>query len=383
MELSTSSDRSDVMARLDRLERLMGRLVDAIEQSTVVARAERLAGTTPALGSVGERLSAALMEISEPEVLSALTRIATLAPQLEAAAHAAAAAPELLDEAIEVVRGKLGDDSPRRMQALADAAATLAKPEVIAALGRVAALAPAVDGTLAVAASTVGEVRSVVGAGVIDDNVRELTRTLLDPEVTQSLTRIAALVPQLEYAAFAAASVPELLDEGLEIVRSKTGRLADGTPLDARIDAVAEAGMRLTRPEVLRRTLDTLLELLPLAERLTALPAASLASLLELFELAAKPEIVAGFERLLTNLPGLSRALLALPTSDRTLAFLTGASAAIERVAARGSTTPLGLFGALRALRDPKVQNVVGFAAAVAAEVGEELDNIGRLPPAR
>lgn len=109
----------------------------------------------------------------------------------------------------------------------------------------------------------------------------------------------------------------------------------------------------------------------------------SVSSLSHLLDLLAKPETLAGAERIVTNLPGLSRALLALPTSDRTLGFLTGASAAIERVAARGSTNPLGLFGALRALRDPKVQAVVGFAAAVAHEVGEELEKPQQLPPAR
>lgn len=383
MELTTNSDRSDVSARLDRLERLMGRLVDAIEQSTVVARAERLAGDTPAVGSVGERLSMALIEITEPDVLAALTRIATLAPQLEAAAHAAAAAPDLLEEALGVVREKLGDDGPRRMQALIAAASALAKPEVITALGQVGSLAPAVQGPLTVAASTVAEVRGVVGDGVVDDNVRELTRTLLDPDVTQSLTRIAGLAPQLEYAAFAAASLPEVLEEALQFVRSKTARFHDGVTVEARIDAVAEVGMRVSKPEVLGLAVDTLMALMPLGERLAKLPETSLASFLRLIDQFAKPATFDAFTRLLDHLPGLSRALLALPTSDRTLAFLTGTSAAIERVAARGNPAPLGLFGALRALRDPKVQAVVGFAAAVAHEVGEELDKPGELPPAR
>lgn len=372
MEL-THSEKNDVSARIERLERTVVRLIDVIEQSTLVARADQLAGPTPGLGTVGERLSAALLEISEPEVLGALTRIATLAPQLEAAAHAAAAAPELLEEAVDMVRKRVGPDDPARMQALSEALSQLGKPEVTRALGQLAAAAPALAGPLTTAAQTVSEVRKVLGPSALDENLRELTRTVLDPEVTQALTRLAGLIPQLEYAAFGAAALPELLDEGLEIVRKKTAQLNDGVPLQRRLDALTQLALKLSAPQLVQQLGDVAERALPVVDKLSNVPPATIEQALELLKLAAAPELQAPLGRLFGSLPALTEALLALPTEPSTLAFLKRASHAVGEVMESGAP-PVGLWGALSAMRDPKIQAAVGFALALARGVGEILE---------
>lgn len=378
---TAASDRNDLAARLDRLERMMARLMDLVEHNSVVQRADALAGPTPQLGSVPERLSRALLELSEPEVLEALTRIATLAPQLEATVHVAAAAPELLEEALDVVRERIGADGPRRISAIAHALTLLSAPEVVQAVARLGATAPMVAGPAEVAATAVAEVRAVVGAEALDDNVRELLRTLLDPEVMQSLTRIAGLAPQLEYAAFAAAAGPELLEEALDVVREKTAAAGDGVPSAARVDAVVSAAMTLSRPEVVGRLVTALVRGLPMIEKLTSMPASTIDEGLRVLELISQPANRAALETMLSHLPALTSAALALPTHPNTLALLATASSAVGQELDH-KPKQLGFFGLLRALRDPKVQSALGFGMAVARRVGDELEGGLALPPA-
>lgn len=377
--VSPASERSDLGARLDRLERMVARLVDLAERGTVVSRAEALAGPTPALGTVAERLSQALLEISEPEVLGALTRIATLAPQLEAAAHVAAAAPDLLEEALEVVKQHVGDDGQRRVAAIARALALVSQPDVVTAVARLGGAAPALAGPVEAAAQAVGEVRAVVGEQRVDDNVRELTRTVLDPEVMESLTRMAGLVPQLEYAAFAAAAGPELLEEALEVVREKTEEAGAGVPTSARVQAVTRAALALSRPDTLNRLIESLVRGLPLIEKLTSVPAASIDDALHVLEALSRPGNREAMDKLLENLPSLTQAVLALPTHPNTLALLASASGAMGQELEH-KPERLGLFGMLRALRDPKVKSALGFGVAVARRVGGELESGVGLP---
>ena len=96
MELSKSSDMTEITARLDRLERSVGKLIDVISQSSLVTRSEEKSGSTPLVGA-DDRMSAALQRLGQPEVLQALTRIASIAPQLEAAAKAAPDVPEIAE----------------------------------------------------------------------------------------------------------------------------------------------------------------------------------------------------------------------------------------------------------------------------------------------
>lgn len=372
MDLTQSSDASDISARLDRIERSMGKLVDVISQSTLVARADTLSGPTPSLGAGDDQLSAALVEISEPDVLAALRRIASLAPQLQAAAQVAGAAPELLKEALNVARERMGDDGTQRMQALGETLAQLTQPEVTRALAQLGAAAPALAGPLTAASQAIGEVRSARGARELDDNLRELTRTVLDPQVTQALTRIAGLLPQLEYAAFGAAAVPELLEEALEVVRDKTADLRDGVPLEQRLRVLAQTGLRLTQPEFVKRATDVLVHALPIVDKLCAVDAKTVEQSLKLLELATSQELRGPLTKLLSSMPALSEALSALSTDRATLAWLKEASSSVGDVVKQGAA-PVGMFGAFRSLGDPSVQKAMGFAVAVARELGAKL----------
>lgn len=368
------NEREDVSTRLDRLERMVGRLVDLVEHGSVAVRADALAGRTPHIGTVPDRLSQALLEISEPEVLGALTRIATLAPQLEAAAHAAAAAPELLEEALDVIRERVGDDAQVRVQAAAHALAQLSQPKVLEALGRIGGATPGLAGPMIAAARATAEVSAVVGSETVDSGVHELVRTVLDPEVLQSLVRIAGLVPQLEYAVFGAAALPELLDEGLAVIREQAAGIDDGLPLADRIAAVTKALHALSRPDRVARATQMVETLMPTLDRFAKLPVAAIEGGLELLERVARPETRTALDGLLDRLPSLAQALDALPSDPKTLALLSAAAGAIGHEVGE-QPRKLGLFGLLRALRDPKVQATLGFGVAVAARLGEDLDS--------
>lgn len=368
------SETEDLSARLDRLERMMNKLVALAERGAVTARAESLAGRTPDIGTIRDRLAQSLLEISDPDVLGALTRIATLAPQLEAAAHAAAAAPDLLSEALDVVREKLGDDGNARVHAAASALALLSQPKVLAAVGRIGAAAPALAGPLTAAAQATAEVTAVVGAEQVDGGVADLVRTLLDPEVLQSLVRIAGLAPQLEYAAFGAAALPELLDEGIDVVREKTAAIDDGLPLSARLDAVIGAVHALTRPDRVAHATYLAQTLLPTLDRFAALPLETVEGALEMLSRLARPDVRQVMDDLIEHLPAISGALLALPRDPRTLAMLAAANDAVGAALAR-PPKKLGLFGLLGALRDPKVKASLGFGVAVASNLGDKIDS--------
>ncbi|MET0389157.1 MAG: DUF1641 domain-containing protein [Polyangiales bacterium] len=87
------SDFSELGTRLDRLERNVDRLMTMLEQRTRAASVDLISTVTDELGSAEDRLSAALLEISEPDVLGPLTHIATLAPELVPILEQLAAAP--------------------------------------------------------------------------------------------------------------------------------------------------------------------------------------------------------------------------------------------------------------------------------------------------
>jgi uncharacterized protein YjgD (DUF1641 family) len=326
MELSKSSDMTDVTARLDRLERSVGKLIDVIAQSTLVARPDALPGSTPLVG-VDDRVSAALQRLGEPEVLSALTRIAAIAPQLEAAMT-------------KPPQAAVASKPPQ------PAAASKAPPQAAAS-----SKAPALDGPM-----------------------QELTRTLNKPDVLQSLTRVAALAPQLEYAALGAAALPELFEEALAVARDKTADTHEGAPLELRLQALAHAGLRLSHPEFLQQLSDVLVRALPVLDRLSAVDPKMLDQLMLLLELVTAPELQGPLAQLLENLPALSETLLALPTDRNTVSLLKAAGDAVSDVVKQGAA-PVGVLGALRALADPEVRRSFGLAVGVARALGGKLDS--------
>lgn len=320
MELSKSSDMTDITARLDRLERSVGKLIDVISQSTLVAPAAAVPGSSPLVGA-DDRMSAALSRLADPEMLSALTRIAGIAPQLEAAVKA----PEQL------------------------AAARLVPPP---AAGRTA------------------DVTSEPAEGPL----QELTRTLHKPEVVQALTRVTALAPQLEYAALGAAALPELIEEALAVARDKTADTHEGAPLELRLQALAQAGLRLSHPDFIKQLSDVLVRALPILDKLSSIDPKALDQCLSLLDLLSAPELQAPLAQLFENLPALTEALLALPTDRSAVSLLKATGDAVSHVVKQGAA-PVGVFGAMRALTDPEVRRVFGLAVGIARALGGKLDN--------
>jgi uncharacterized protein YjgD (DUF1641 family) len=50
-------------------------------------------------------------------------------------------------------------------------------------------------------------------------------------------------------------------------------------------------------------------------------------------------------------------------------------------VSAEHEARPVGMWGLLRALRDPEIQRAAGFLIAMARRFGEELESVPQLPP--
>ena len=144
-----------------------------------------------------------------------------------------------------------------------------------------------------------------------------------------------------------AAAVPELLDEGLSVVRDKVAGLDDGLPLSARLDAVLRALYALTRPDRVAHATRLVDSLLPTLDRFAALPLATVEASLGLLGKLGEPANQAALAALLDRLPALSASLLALPTDAGTLALLNTA------------TTIVGV-GELAFVEDPS-GNVVGL----------------------
>ena len=330
MELSKSSDMTEITARLDRLERSVGKLIDVISQSSLVARsdANAMPGSTPLVGA-DDRMLAALQRLGEPELLQALTRIASIAPQLEAAAKAAQLKPAPL---------------PAAARASAPAKSS----------------APKLD------AKQVAQVTT-------DGPMQELTRTLHKPEVLQSLTRVASLAPQLEYAALGAAALPELIEEALAVARDKTAETHQGAPLELRLQALAQAGLRLSHPEFIKQWSEVFERALPVLDKLSGIDPKVLDQLFGLIELATAPALQAPLAQLFENLPALTETLLALPTDQSAVSLLRAASDALSDVVKQGAA-PVSAFGAMRALTDPQVRRAFGLAVGVARALGGKLD---------
>jgi uncharacterized protein YjgD (DUF1641 family) len=323
MELSKSSDMTEITARLDRLERSVGKLIDVISQSSLVARPDAMPGSTPLVGA-DDRMSAALQRLAEPEVLQALTRIANMAPQLEAAAKAA------------------------QLKPVPPAAARSSIPAKSAA--------PKLESKPA-----------------LEGPMQELTRTLHKPEVLQSLTRVASLAPQLEYAALGAAALPELIEEALAVARDKTTEHHEGAPLELRLQALAQAGLRLSHPEFIKQWSEVLERALPVLDKLSAIDPKVLDQLFRLIDLVTAPELQAPLAQLFENLPALTDTLLALPTDQSAVSLLRAASDALSEVVKQGAS-PVSAFGAMRALTDPQVRRAFGLAVGVARALGGKLD---------
>ncbi len=247
----TAQDQLDVAARLGRLMPAYAPLAEAL--------AEALRRRTEHEGEeeLKARMVDALLQLSDPDTQESLTRIANLAPQLEYAAHFAAAGPELLEEAMALANARVqasGLDSAmvkHRMTQAADLLFVLTQHEQLVTLRLLAASLPDVGPVVTAGAEVMRARVAVEGAESLERRLAEAMLELSDPETLASLTRIAALAPRLEYAAYFAAAGPELLEEAMDLVRAWGER--NGVPgVDHRVQVGLEALIQLSTPETLR-----------------------------------------------------------------------------------------------------------------------------------
>ncbi|MEO1229770.1 MAG: DUF1641 domain-containing protein [Myxococcota bacterium] len=265
----------DLTARLDRLEKQVGRILDLLE-ARPSALDEAARGASMVLDETfgkertRQHLTEMLIRIAEPETAEALVRVAELAPQLELGLHAVAAGPAVLEEAMETARQKLGRTldpatRDRRVQAALGIVESISGEAELAALQQLTdalpALAPLVQG----AGEALHARSEVEGDDVLSERAAQLVLSLSDPETTGALVRIADLAPQLEYAAQFAAAGPALLEEGMDMVRAQLATAEGPLNADQALDVLRAVG----RPDVLR-ALESLARAVPRLEVATA-----------------------------------------------------------------------------------------------------------------
>lgn len=98
-----------------------------------------------------------------------------------------------------------------------------------------------------------GALSNIYGEDEVRERMGELVLRLGEPETMEALTRIGVLLPNLEYALQAAAGGPELIEEGMEMIRHEmASRGVDHADAQQRIQAATEALTQLSEPKILR-----------------------------------------------------------------------------------------------------------------------------------
>ncbi len=229
-----------------------------------------------------------------------------------------------------------------------------------------------------------GALVNIYGEEEIQERVSEFVLRLGEPETLEALTRIGVLLPQLEYALQFAAGGPELLEEGLDMVR-EWGHESGHSPHDLkrRMQAVMDAMEQLSEPKTLAAVAALSAQLPGLVSTVEQLASAAqridLEPLVRVGEAAASPEVSKALVQLMNLAPNLAPAFSSLPIQQRTLQVLRSLNESVENAAKLERRE--GLFGTMRALGDPSVQRAVGFLLNVAAQLGDHLEGKRQLPP--
>ncbi|MEQ1505208.1 MAG: DUF1641 domain-containing protein [Myxococcota bacterium] len=225
----------DLSARMDRLEGAIGRLAALIEaRPGATLSGHALDAATSALTSVhgaepvAEQMSDLMVQLGDPETMASLTRLLALAPKLEYAAYLAAAGPELLEDALATTHTRIRElgldqaDVELRVRRAAETLTALTEGETLQLLRRFSVLMPHYLPLAEAAADALGQRTAYEGRQELQERMVDGLIQLSDPDTQESLIRIAGLAPKLEYAAYFAAAGPELLEEAMELARTKS-----------------------------------------------------------------------------------------------------------------------------------------------------------------
>lgn len=359
--------------RLARVEQSLGRLLELAEKQatpfqSASTKAQDALSSIYGPQEVTERMGELVLRLGEPETLEALTRIGVLLPQIEYAANALTAGPELIEEGMEMARSKMAEqgleeaDIQRRLDAGAEALKSLSRVESMAVLEGLGRSLPSLAPFLEAAARTGQDLAEYEGEEAFTDRLAESLLRIIEPETLDSLTRVAAMTPQIEYAVTALTAGPEVLEEALETVRhwaEKNGK--NPHEIQRFTENALDALSKLAAPKVSQ----VLAKMDP-------------AGLVELTGVATEPDNKEALLKLLRLAPQLEPPLSALPVQPHTLELLRTVNEAVE---AELSSEPksVGMFGALAALSDRRVQRALGFGVAVAQRLGQELESQGQI----
>lgn len=215
---ATESRLSSIEARLAALE---------AGGEGVLERAILRVGAVEGTGAVQARLEEVLVRLMDQETLESLGRVAVLAPRLEYALHAAAAAPELLEEALGVVRkwsdAKLGGAGAvdRRIGEGVALLVELTQPKRLAALRRASELL-----------TRIGEAMGEVPEGEAERGVAELAGVLAAlsrPDVLAGLRATLDMLPRLSETLAALPVQPRTL----ELLRGANQAVEEASPAGA------------------------------------------------------------------------------------------------------------------------------------------------------
>jgi hypothetical protein len=201
-------------ARLSRIEAHLSTLTDLVEQvapklaiATDVADewVETRIGGDQAEARLAAVESAAL-QLTEPETLKALTRLAALAPKLELAASLAGDLEDNIaiatDVADEWVAERLGGDAMNgRVTAGLDAVVALTDPKVLASLTRLAMQAPDLQPFADLGTRLAPSLSRVSSEAVAPVGAFGLMGALSDPQVQQGLGVVLQLTRALGQSA--------------------------------------------------------------------------------------------------------------------------------------------------------------------------------------
>jgi hypothetical protein len=237
-------------ARLDRVEAALDRVVEMLGRSTGSSASSALGD-----GSVGVRLAAveaSLSTLMQPSNLNGLTRLGELAPMVS---DTVAMTTDIADEWIADNLG--GDEFDARLKAGLQALLALSKPSVLQAVSVFAEQAPqlqtavglaaSLDDTVAMAADIADEwVRETVGGDGLDERMHaagQALRTVSDPQIVEALGALASLAPRLLKSATVAAELDDLVASVGEAMREPAQRVGPFGLLKALRDPDIQRGL--------------------------------------------------------------------------------------------------------------------------------------------
>ena len=325
--------------------------------------------------------------LSSPEMLSALTQLLDRMNRLESAVDKLTTAVEQAPGIVAMVTdtvddayaqaAKQGIDLDERMRTALALAEKLTAPEMTARLDQLLLLAEQGPGIAAMVTDTVDDAYAqALAQGVdIDGRLRaalEMAEKLTSPEMMAQLNQLLALAEQ---APGIAAMITDTVDDAY------AQALRQGVDIDTRLRAGLEMAEKLTAPEMVAK-INTALELADQGPGIMAM-------LVDIVDDAYIQAIRQGFNPeqfvrqgvLVTSRmadlleSGEINALLESGVIDPKAVEVVG-SAAQALVTSRAVPAPkVGLFGMLKAMRDPDMQRALGFLTVFGKNFGGNLDS--------